>query len=145
MGGGGGPSSDYVSPRSLGDAARIEYRPWELESVPFVVTCGVISVVVVAVAAVADSAVSWHFRWPGGLWRPLLGLSEYAQPRGDARIEYRPWELESVLFVVTCGVISAVVVVVAAVADSAVSWHFRWPGGLWRPLLGLSEYAQPRW
>ena len=46
---------------------------------------------------------------------------------------------------ITCGVISAVVVVVAAVADSAVSWHFRWPGGPWRPLLGLSEYAQPRW
>ena len=48
-------------------------------------------------------------------------------------------------FVVTCGVISAVVVVVVAVADSAVSWYFRWPGGLWRPLLGLSEYAEPRW
>ena len=42
------------------------------------------------------------------------------------------------------GVISAVVVVVVAVADSAVFWHFRWPGGLWRPLLGLSEHAQPR-
>ena len=39
-------------------------------------------------------------------------------------------ELESALFVVTGGVISAVVVVVVAVADSAVSWHFRWPGGL---------------
>jgi len=50
-----------------------------------------------------------------------------------------------VLLVVTCGVISAVVVVVAAVADSAVSWHFRWPGGPWRPLLGLSEHAEPRW
>jgi len=50
-----------------------------------------------------------------------------------------------VLFVVTCCVIPAVVVVVVvvAVADSAVFWHFRWPGGLWRPLLGLSEYAQP--
>ena len=77
----GGPSSVYLSTRSLGDAARIEYRPWELGSVPFVVTCGVISAVVVMVAAVADSAVSWHFRWPGGLWRPLLGLSEYAEPR----------------------------------------------------------------
>ena len=64
---------------------------------------------------------------------------------GDARIEYRPWEVESALFVVTGGVISAVVVVVVAVADSAVSWHFRWPGGLWRPLLGLSEHAEPRW
>jgi len=53
--------------------------------------------------------------------------------------------VESALFVVTCGVISAVVVVVAAVADSAVSWHFGWPGGLWRPLLGLSEHAEPRW
>ena len=53
--------------------------------------------------------------------------------------------LESVPFVVTCCVISAVVVVVVAVADSAVFWHFRWPGGLWRPLLGLSEHAEPRW
>jgi hypothetical protein len=77
----GGPSSVYLSTRSLGDATRIEYRPWELESVPFVVTCGVISAVVVVVAAVPDSADSWHFRWPGGPWRPLLGLSEYAQPR----------------------------------------------------------------
>ena len=52
------------------------------------------------------------------------------------------------LFVVTCGAIPAVVVVVVVVvtvADSAVSWHFRWPGGLWRPLLGLSEHAEPRW
>ena len=47
--------------------------------------------------------------------------------------------------VVTCGVISAVVVVVVTVADSAVSWYFRWPGGLWRPLLGLPEHAEPRW
>ena len=45
-------------------------------------------------------------------------------------------------FVVTCGVIPAVVVVVVAVADSAVFWHFR-PGGLWRRLLGLSEHAEP--
>ena len=64
---------------------------------------------------------------------------------GDARIESRPWEVESVLFVVTCCVISAVVVVVVTVADSAVSWYFRWPGGPWRPLLGLSEHAEPRW
>ena len=49
------------------------------------------------------------------------------------------------LFVVTYGVISAVVVMVAAVAGSAVSWRFRRPGGLWRPLLGLSEHAEPRW
>ena len=48
------------------------------------------------------------------------------------------------LFVVTCGVISAVVVVAVAVADSAVFWHFRWPGGLWRPLLGIFEHAEPR-
>ena len=46
---------------------------------------------------------------------------------------------------VTGGVISSVVVVVAAVAGSAVSWHYRWPGGLWRPLLGLSAHAEPRW
>ena len=54
-------------------------------------------------------------------------------------------DLESVPFVVTCGVISAVVVVAVAVADSAVFWHFRWPGGRWRPLLGLFEHAEPRW
>jgi len=77
----GGPSSVYLSTLSLGGVARIERRPWEVASVPFVVTCGVISVVVVVVAAVADSAVSWYFRWPGGLWRPLLGLSEHAEPR----------------------------------------------------------------
>ena len=79
----GGPSSVYLSTLSLGGDARIEYRPWELESVLFVVTFGVIStVVVVAVAVtVANSAVFWHFRWPGGLWRPLLGLSEHAEPR----------------------------------------------------------------
>ena len=48
------------------------------------------------------------------------------------------------LFVVICCVISAVVVVAVAVAYSAVSWHLRWPGGRWRPLLGLSEHAEPR-
>ena len=77
----GGPSSVYLSTLSLGGDARIESRPWEVESVPFVVTCCVISAVVVVVVAVADSAVSWYFRWPGGLWRPLLGLSEHAEPR----------------------------------------------------------------
>ena len=77
----GGPSLVYLSTLSLGGATRIEYRPWELKSVPLVVTCGVISAVVVVVVTVADSAVFWHFRWPGGLWRPLLGLSEHAEPR----------------------------------------------------------------
>ena len=77
----GGPSSVYLSTLSLGGATRIEYRPWELKSVLFVVTCGAISTVVVVAVAVANSAVSWHFRWPGGLWRPLLGLSEHAEPR----------------------------------------------------------------
>ena len=77
----GGPSLVYLSTLSLGGATRIEYRPLELESALFVVTCGVISAVVVVVVAVADSAVSWHSRWPGGLWRPLLGLSEHAEPR----------------------------------------------------------------
>ena len=67
----GARPSVYLSTLSLGDDARIEYRPWELESALFVVTCGVIPAVVVVVVAVADSAVSWHFRWPGGLWRPL--------------------------------------------------------------------------
>jgi len=77
----GGPSSVYLSTLSLGGDARIEYRPWELESVLFVVTCGVISAVVAVAVAVANSAASWHFWWPGGRWRPLLGLSEHAQPR----------------------------------------------------------------
>ena len=63
----GDPASVYLNTLSLGGATRIEYRPLELESTLFVVTCGVISAVVVVVVAVADSAVSWHFRWPGGL------------------------------------------------------------------------------
>ena len=77
----GGPSSVYLSTLSLGGDARIEYRPWEVESVLFVVTFGVIPAVVVVVVTVANSAVSWYFRWPGGPWRPLLGLSEHAEPR----------------------------------------------------------------
>ena len=76
----GGLSSAYLSTLSLGGATKIECRPWELESALFVVTGGVIAAVVVVVA-VADSAVFWHFRWPGGLWRPLLGLFEHAEPR----------------------------------------------------------------
>jgi len=54
----GGLSLAYLSTLSLGGDARIEYRPWELESVPFVVTFGVISAVVVVAVAVANSAVS---------------------------------------------------------------------------------------
>jgi len=77
----GGLSSVYLSTLSLGGDARIESRPWEVESVPFVVTCGVISAVVVVEVAVANSAVSWYFRWPGGRWRPLLGVYEHAEPR----------------------------------------------------------------
>ena len=77
----GGLSSVYLSTLSLGGATRIEYRPLELESALFVVTGGVISAVVMVVAAVAGSAVSRRFRRPGGLWRPLLGLSEHAEPR----------------------------------------------------------------
>ena len=76
----GGPSSVYLSTLSLGGATRIEYRPWEVESVQFVVTCGEISAVVVVAVAVANSAVSWNFRWPGGPLRPLLGLFEHAVP-----------------------------------------------------------------
>ena len=77
----GGLSSVYLSKLSLGGDARIESRPWEVESVPFVVTCCVISAVVAVAVAVANSAVSWYFRWPGGPWRPFLGLSEHAEPR----------------------------------------------------------------
>ena len=77
----GAPPSVYLGTLSLGGATRIELRPLELESALFVVTCGVISPVVVVAVAVANSAVSWYFRWPGGPWRPLLGLSEHAEPR----------------------------------------------------------------
>ena len=63
----GGLSSVYLSTMSLDGDARIESRPWEVESVLFVVTFGVIPAVVVVVVTVADSAVFWHFRWPGGL------------------------------------------------------------------------------
>ena len=55
----GGPSSVYLSTLSLGGDARIESRPWEVESVLFVVTFGVIPAVVVVVVTVANSAVSW--------------------------------------------------------------------------------------
>ena len=51
----GGLSSVYLSTLSLGGDARIESRPWEVESVPFVVTFVVILAVVVVVVAVADS------------------------------------------------------------------------------------------
>ena len=78
----GGLSLVYLCTLSLGGDARIEFRPWELESALFVVTCGVISAVVLVVVAVAGSAVSWHFRWPGGLWRPLLGRAELAEAEG---------------------------------------------------------------
>ena len=77
----GGPSSVYLSTMSLGGAARIEYRPWEVESVLFVVTCGVIPAVVVVVVAVLDFSVSWHFRQSGGPQRPALGPLEYEQHR----------------------------------------------------------------
>ena len=53
--------------------------------------------------------------------------------------------LVEVSLLVLWSVASAVVVVVVTVANSAVSWYFRWPGGPWRPLLGLSEHAEPRW
>ena len=35
-------------------------------------------------------------------------------------------------------------VVVVAVPDFSVSWHFRQPGGSQRPLLGLPEHGQSR-
>jgi len=47
--------------------------------------------------------------------------------------------------VVTCGVIWAVVVVVVAVADLAVSWRCRRPGGLWGALRGVAWSAELRW
>ena len=46
--------------------------------------------------------------------------------------------------VVTCGVIWAVVVVVVAVLDFSVPWHFRQSGGPQRPALGPLEYEQHR-
>ena len=74
---------------------------------PFVVTCCVISAVVVVVGSCGSGGFVGTF---GGLVG-RGGLSSVYLSRlslgGDARIESRPWEVESVLFVVTCGVISA--------------------------------------
>ena len=83
----------------------------------------------------------------GGKGLPLVPLfnPDDKNTRNQRPLSSSPSKERWGLFVVTYGVISAVVVVVAAVAGSAVSWHFRWPGGLWRPLLGLSEHAEPRW
>ena len=83
----GGPSSVYLSTLSLGGDARIEYRPWEVESAMFVVTGGVIPAVVVVV-------VQWRIRrlpgTSGGLvgcdGPPLVYLSTLSLG-GDARIE----------------------------------------------------------
>ena len=53
----GGLSSVYLSTLSLGGATRIEYGPWEVESVLFVVTFGVIpAVVVVCLLYTSDAA-----------------------------------------------------------------------------------------
>ena len=111
---------------------------------PFVVTCCVISAVVVVVVAVADSAVFWHFRWPGGPWRPLLGLSEHAEPRWcfEDRIATVGAEIGAVGGHLRRDLGRAVVVV--AVANSAASWHFRQSGGPQRPALGPLEYEQHR-
>ena len=38
-----GLSSVHLSTSSIGGATGVEQRPWEVESVLFVVTCGVIS------------------------------------------------------------------------------------------------------
>jgi len=103
----GGPSSVYLSTLSLGGATRIEYRPWEVESVLFVVTFGVIPAVVVVVVTVADSAVSGTSGGLVGCGGPSSVYLSTLSLGGATRIEYRPWEVESVLFVVTCCVISA--------------------------------------
>ena len=71
--GGGGPSSVYLSTLSLGGDARIESRPWEVESVPFVVTCGAISAVVV-IRSINLPAVRGVKLINLTLW-PLLGAS----------------------------------------------------------------------
>ena len=83
----GGLSSAYLSTLSLGGAARIEYRPLELESALFVVTCGVISAVVVV-------WWQWRIRRFPGTTGDLVGCgglsSAYLSTLslgGDARIE----------------------------------------------------------
>jgi len=77
----GGLSSAYLSTLSLGGDARIEYRPWEVESALFVVTCGVISAVVVVVAAVADSAESGRVEGCGA----VTGAPRVPSAHGEQR------------------------------------------------------------
>ena len=86
----GGPSSVYLSTLSLcGDArSNIDRGRWN-RCCSW--SCCVISAVVVVVVAVADSAVSWYFRWPGRAVAALSVWFEHAESSVDARIEYRPW------------------------------------------------------
>ena len=82
----GGPASVYLSTLSLGGATRIEKRPWELESVPVVVTCGAISAVVVVVT-VANSAVRGTFGGLVGRGGPSSVYLSTLSLGGAARIE----------------------------------------------------------
>jgi hypothetical protein len=100
--------SVYSSTVSLGSAAGVEWRPWELESAPLVAICGVIW------------AVPWwwwqcqifRFRGTSGSLMDRSGLSSVypgtVSHGTTTGIEWRPWELQSVPLVVICGVIWAV-------------------------------------
>ena len=94
--------------------------------------------------AVSDFSVPWHFRLPGGSQRPALGLLEYGQSRQHC------WDR-----VASVGAAIGVdgghlrrglgrAVVVVAVLDFSVPWHFRQSGGSQRPALGPLECARPR-
>jgi hypothetical protein len=103
-----GLSSVYPSTVSLGSTTGIKWRPWELQSAPLVVICGVIWVV---------PWCQWRcrifrFRGTSGSLVGRSGLfSVYPSTvslGGTTGIKWRPWELQSAPLVVICGVIWAV-------------------------------------
>ena len=93
----------------------------------------------------AGFSVPWHFRQSGGPQRPALGPLEC----GQSRQYYWDW-------IATVGAAIGAIgghlrrdlgraVVVVAVLDFSVPWHFRQSGGPQRPALGPLEYEQHRW
>ena len=98
----------------------------------------------VVVVAVSDFSVPWHFRQPGGSQRPALGLLEYSQSRQHCWDRVAP---VGAAIGVDGGHLRRDLgraVVVVAVPDFSVPWHFRQSGGSQPPALGALEYEQPR-